>query len=201
MQLVLKILHDNELNQLQREQLDRFFRETASLVLTPMTVDPSHPNPRYHNQGLYLAAELERRKARGPNHLFAVVQIPAVLPRLVPLGSDEKPQFIFLEEAVASRLPDLFGRYQALDWTTFRITRDSDIDLLDQEADDMLHLIEERLRASRRADAVRLEVQPGMNPRFLEMLIEKKKFESRLRATQRTTVRSTKYRVLSIWER
>lgn len=169
----IEILHDNELNQLQREQLDRFFRNTASLVLTPMAIDPSHPKPRYHNQGLYLAAELERRKARGPNHLFAVVQIPAVLPRLVPLGAGEKPQFIFLEEAVASRLPDLFGGYQALDWTTFRITRDSDIDLLDQEADDMLHLIEERLRASRRADAVRLEVQPGTNPRFLEMLIEK----------------------------
>jgi len=167
------ILRDDELNQEQRDKLDRFFRETASLVLTPMAIDPSHPNPRYHNQELYLAAELERHKARGPKHLFAVVQIPAVLPRLVPLGSDEQPQFIFLEEAVASRLPDLFGGYEALDWTTFRITRDSDIDLLDQEADDMLHLIEERLRASRRADALRLEVQSQANARFLAMLIDK----------------------------
>lgn len=169
----IDILHDGELNVEQREKLNRFFRETASLVLTPMAIDPSHPNPRYHNQGLYLAAELKRQNARGPQHLFAVVQIPTVLPRLVPIGSPENPQFMFLEEAVASRLPDLFGGYEALDWTTFRITRDSDIDLLDQEADDMLHLIEERLRARRRADAVRLEVQPGANSRFLEMLIEK----------------------------
>ncbi|MBI82235.1 MAG: polyphosphate kinase 1 [Planctomycetaceae bacterium] len=169
----IEILETDKLKKKQRQRLDKFFRDTASLVLTPMAIDPSHPNPQYHNQGLYLATELKRRKARGPKILFAVVQLPAVLPRLVPLGNDKEPKFIFLEEVVASRLPELFGGYDVLDWTTFRITRDGDIDLLDQEADDMLHLIEERLRARRRADAVRLEVPTGSNKTFLKRLVDK----------------------------
>lgn len=169
----IEILESEKLKKKQRQRLDKFFRDTASLVLTPMAIDPSHPNPQYHNQGLYLATELKRRKARGPKVLFAVIQLPAVLPRLVPLGNDNDPKFIFLEEVVASRLPELFGGYEVLDWTTFRITRDGDIDLLDQEADDMLHLIEERLRARRRADAVRLEVPTGSNKTFLKRLVDK----------------------------
>ena len=169
----IEILESDELKKKQRQRLDKFFRDTASLVLTPMAIDPSHPNPQYHNQGLYLATELKRRKARGPKILFAVIQLPAVLPRLVPLGNDKDPKFIFLEEVVASRLPEIFGGYEVLDWTTFRITRDGDIDLLDQEADDMLHLIEERLRARRRADAVRLEVPTGSNKTFLKRLVDK----------------------------
>jgi len=168
----IEILHLDELDNSQRKRLDDFFQNTASLVLTPMAIDPSHPNPRYHNQAIYLAAELKRRKALGPKHLFAVVQLPAVLPRLVPLGTQEQLKYIFLEEVVASRLPELFGGYEVLDWTTFRVTRDSDLELLDQEADDMLRLIEQRLRARTRADAVRVEVPLGANSEFLKLLIE-----------------------------
>ena len=169
----IEILSNGELDDDQRSRLDEFFHDAALLVLTPMAIDPSHPNQRYHNQGLYLAVELERHEGLGPSHFFAVVQLPTVLPRLVPLGSSKYPKYIFLEEVVAARLPQLFGGSEVLDWTTFRITRDSDIDLLDREADDMLHLIEERLRAQRRADAVRLEVPSDANPGFLAMLIDK----------------------------
>ncbi|MGD9646047.1 MAG: polyphosphate kinase 1, partial [Pirellulales bacterium] len=168
----VQIVSHDELNDRQRDALDRFFRERAFPILTPMAVDPSHPNPRYHNRGLYLAAMLERRRGLGPRHLFAVVQLPQVLPRLVPLGQGEEHAFIMLEDAVAARLPELFGGFDVLSSTTFRITRDSDIELLDQESDDMLRLVEERIRARERSQAVRLEVAAGGNEELTRMLVE-----------------------------
>ncbi len=112
-----------------------------------MAVDPSHPSPHYHNRGLYLAAMLERRRGLGPKQMFAVVQVPTVLPRLVPVGQGDTQHFILLEEAISSWLPELFGGFAVQSWTTFRITRDSDIEMLEQESDDMLRLIEDRLKA------------------------------------------------------
>ena len=157
---------------MQLETLDRFFRERAFPILTPMAVDPAHPSPRYHNRGLYLAAILERRRGLGPKQLFAVVQVPQVLPRLVPLGQGDQFQFILLEEAVSARLPELFGGFDVLSWTTFRITRDSDIELLEQESDDMLRLIEDRIKARQRGEAVRLEISAGGSDELLELITD-----------------------------
>jgi polyphosphate kinase len=168
----IRLLQFSELNPAQRESLDRFFRERAFPILTPMAVDPAHPSPRYHNRGLYLATMLERRRGLGPKQLFAVVQVPQILPRLVPLGQGEEQQFILLEEAVSARLPELFGGFDILSWTTFRITRDSDIELLEQESDDMLRLIEDRLKARQRGEAVRLEVAAGGNEELSRMIID-----------------------------
>jgi polyphosphate kinase len=168
----IRLLSHDELNAEQREMLDRFFRERAFPILTPMAIDPSHPSPRYHNRGLYLAAMLERHRGLGPKRLFAVVLVPQVLPRLVPLGSGYEQRFILLEEAVRARLPELFGGFEVLSSTTFRITRDSDIELLEQESDDMLRLIEERLKARARGEAVRLEVAAGANEELVQMIID-----------------------------
>jgi len=168
----VRLLTPSELNEEQQGALDRFFRERALPILTPMAVDPAHPSPRYHNRGLYLAAMLERRRGLGPKQLFAVVQVPQVLPRLVPLGSGDDTQFILLEDLVSARLPELFGGFDVLSWTTFRITRDSDIDLLEQESDDMLRLIEDRLKTRQRGEAVRLEVSAGGNAELSRMIID-----------------------------
>jgi polyphosphate kinase len=70
-----------------------------------MAVDPAHPSPHYHNRGLYLAAMLERRRGLGPKQMFAVVQVPTVLPRLVPIGHNGEQHFILLEEAISAWLP------------------------------------------------------------------------------------------------
>lgn len=169
----VRILTPDQLTFEQHEALDRFFRERAFPILTPMAIDPSHPNPRYHNRGLYLAAMLERRRGLGPGHLFAVVQLPQVLPRLVPVGHcDGGQSFVLLEEAVSARLPELFGGFEVLSSTVFRVSRDSDIELLDQEADDMLRLVEDRIRARERTQAVRLEVAAGGNEELVRMLAE-----------------------------
>lgn len=170
-QKIRLVTHD-QLNDDQRALLDRFFLERAFPILTPMAVDPAHPSPRYHNRGLYLATLLRRHSGLGPKHLFAVVQLPQVLPRLVPLGPGDEQQFILLEDAVSARLPELFGGFEVLSSTTFRITRDSDIELLEQESDDMLRLIEDRIKARQRGQAVRLEVAASGNEELIRMIVE-----------------------------
>lgn len=153
-------------------KLDQFFAEMVFPVITPMAIDPSHPRPRYHNRGLYAAVHLRRRKGLGPKRLFAVVHIPQVLPRLVRVGrDDDQYHFVFLEDLVVSRLPELFGNFEVESACRFRITRDSDIDVIEQESDDMLRLIEERLRERRRADAVRLEIDEGANEELVQAIV------------------------------
>jgi polyphosphate kinase len=167
----IRLLGQHELNEVQRESLDRFFHTRAFPILTPMAIDPSHPSPHFHNRQLYLGAMLRRRHGLGPRELFAVVQLPQVLPRFVQVGTPDELDFILLEEAVAARLPDLFGGFDTLHWTTFRVTRDSDIELLEQESDDMLRLIEERLKARQRGDAVRLEVAISANEELVQKIV------------------------------
>jgi polyphosphate kinase len=155
-----RLLRDHELDADQQAAVDRFFRERALPILTPMACDPAHPSPRYHNRGLYLGVMLEHAEGLGPQRLFAVVQVPQVLPRIVTLsgaGPGNVP-FMLLEDVVAARLPELFGGFTVKSWTAFRITRDCDLELLEQESDDMLRLIEERLKTRQRGQAVRLEI-------------------------------------------
>jgi polyphosphate kinase len=153
------------------KSLDKYFRQVVFPVLTPMAIDPAHPSPRFHNRGLYLAAMLDRVSGIGPQKLFAVVQVPQVLSRFVPVVPDDKQNFVLLEDLIACRLPDLFGGYKIADHGTFRLTRDMDVNLLEQEADDMLRSIETRLRARQRTEAVRLEISAGMNAAILNMLV------------------------------
>ncbi|HEX5470728.1 MAG TPA: polyphosphate kinase 1, partial [Lacipirellulaceae bacterium] len=153
------------------KSLDKYFRQEIFPVLTPMAIDPSHPSPRFHNRGLYLATMLERVSGVGPSRLFAVVQVPQVLPRFVSVEQGDKQNFVMLEDLIGNRLSDLFGGYRIADYGAFRLTRDMDIELLEQEADDMLRSIESRLRARQRTEAVRLEISRGMNPSVLKMLV------------------------------
>src|SRR5688572_5677677 len=153
------------------KSLDKYFRQAVFPVVTPMAIDPAHPSPRFHNRGLYLAAMLERISGIGPQKLFAVVQVPQVLPRFVAVEPDDKQNFVLLDDLIASRLPELFGGYRIIDHATFRLTRDMDVNLLEQEADDMLRSIESRLRARQRTEAVRLEISAGMNPAVRKMLV------------------------------
>lgn len=156
------------------KSLQRYFTETVFPVITPMAIDPSHPRPKYHNRGVYLAAILKRKKGIGPKRLFSVVQLPLVLPRLVPVEDEGKPTktFILLEDLIAARLPELFGGFAVEHSCAFRITRDSDLDVLEQESDDMLRMIEERLRQRRQADAVRLEISHNADAEIFRTICE-----------------------------
>ncbi|MCE9632193.1 MAG: polyphosphate kinase 1 [Planctomycetia bacterium] len=169
-----QLLRYESLEGQQREQVDRFFRERALPILTPMAVDPAHPSPRYHNRGLYLGVMLNRTEGLGPKRLFAVVQVPQVLPRMVAVSGGEPGRFPFvlLEDVVSARLPELFGGFAVESWTAFRITRDSDVDLLEQESDDMLKLIEDRIKARQRGQAVRIEIASKADAALAQMIID-----------------------------
>jgi polyphosphate kinase len=169
-----RLLRYEALDAGQREQVDRFFRERALPILTPMAVDPAHPSPRYHNRGLYLGVMLARSEGLGPKRMFAVVQVPQVLPRIVAVGGGEPGTmpFMLLEDLVSARLPELFGGFEIESWTAFRITRDSDLELLEQESDDMLRLIEDRLKARQRGQAVRIEIAAKADDAITRMIID-----------------------------
>ena len=169
-----ELLRYENLTAEQLEHLERFFRERALPILTPMAIDPAHPSPRYHNRGLYLGAMLQHREGLGPKQMFAVVQVPQVLPRIVavPGSVAGRTQFVLLEDVVAARLPELFGGFDVRSWTTFRITRDSDLELLEQESDDMLRLIEERLKTRQRGQAVRIEIASKADPSLARLIID-----------------------------
>ena len=168
------VLRYESLTAEQLRHVDHFFRERALPILTPMACDPSHPSPRYHNRGLYLGVMLEHAAGLGPKNLFAVVQVPQVLPRvvIVPKVEPGHTSFLLLEDIVAARLPELFGGFTVKSWTTFRVTRDSDLELLEQESDDMLRLIEERLKARQRGQAVRIEVASRADETLSQMIID-----------------------------
>ena len=167
----IEILGVDDLDKSQQKTIDDFFRLRAFPILTPMAIDPSHPSPRFHNRGLYLMALLYRSSGFGPTDLFAVVQLPQVLPRFVHVGKQGEHKFVMLEDVLAAKLPELFGGYNIAHHALFRVTRDMDLDLLEQESDDMLLALEARLRDRQRSEAVRLEVQADMGEDLLSMLL------------------------------
>ena len=176
----IAILAEKDLNKRQRKIVDDFFSRRAFPILTPMAIDPSHPSPRFHNRGLYLIALLQRTSGLGPADLFAVVQLPQVLPRFVSVGESGEKAFVLLEDILTAKLPELFGGYEIAHHSSFRITRDMDVDLLEQEADDMLEAIELRLRVRQRSEAVRLEVQSGIGRDLLSMLVQEEQIHQKL---------------------
>lgn len=163
----VRIVKEADLTPAIQKSLDKFFRQRVFPVLTPLAIDPSHPSPRFHNRGFYLAADLRRKRGIGPERLFAVVQVPQVLPRFIPIEPGQGSDFVLLEDLISSRLPELFGGYEIVACGEFRITRDMDIDLLDEEGDDMLRAIESRLRARQRSEAVRLEASTDLPAKLL----------------------------------
>jgi polyphosphate kinase len=165
------ILAADECDKPQRRIIDEFFRQRAFPILTPMAIDPSHPSPRFHNRGLYLASLLQRTSGLGPPELFAVVQLPQVLPRFIDVGAVGENTFVLLEEIVAAKLSELFGGYEPAHHATFRLTRDMDVELMEQESDDLLRAIESRLRQRQHSEAVRLEVQEDIGRDLLDMLV------------------------------
>lgn len=176
----IHILTQQELDKSQKKFVNEFFRQRAFPILTPMAIDPSHPSPRFHNRGLYLVALLQRTSGLGPTDLFAVVQLPQVLPRFVPLGPPGENTFILLEEILTAKLPELFGGYEIAHHASFRVTRDMDVDLLEQEGDDLLQVIEQRLRKRQHSEAVRLEVDARMSRDLLGMIVEDESLHTKL---------------------
>ena len=151
----------------ERARLDAYFHSNVFPVLTPLAVDPGHPFPYISNLSLSLAVVL--RGADGEER-FARVKVPKILPRWVPLVSPN--QFVPLEEVIGGNLESLFPGVEILGWYTFRITRDTELQIDDNDdADDLLSLIQEEVRNRRFAEVVRIEVHASMPPSLRALLL------------------------------
>ena len=163
------VLHSRirEVPRAERERLDAYFRANVFPVLTPLAVDPGHPFPYISNLSLSLAVTL--RGADGEER-FARVKVPKILPRWVPLMSPN--EFVPLEEVIGGNLDSLFPGVEILGWYTFRITRNTDLQIDDNdEADDLLSLIQEEVRNRRFAEVVRIEVHASMPASVRQLLL------------------------------
>jgi polyphosphate kinase len=169
-----------ELTEAERRYLDELFRREIFPVLTPLAIDPGHPFPHLLNKSLNLAVLLQR--PGDPEQLFAVVQVPSVLQRFVPLtaaGQEPRPPgtapvshvFTALETVIRLHLAELFPGMKIEQDTVFRVTRNSDIEIDDDEVEDLLKAIEEEVRKRRRGAAVRLQIESDAAPEIEQFLM------------------------------
>lgn len=159
----------NDLSELGKDWLEEYYREVVFPVLTPMAVDASRPFPFLANKTLNLAVELI--KADG-EHSMGLIQVPSVLDRIVEVEPEGKRTFVFLEDIIASHCHDLFKGCHILDMVSFRVTRDSDLDLEEDDSVDLMKEVEESLRKRKRGAAVRLELFKTNNNRIKRFLEE-----------------------------
>jgi polyphosphate kinase len=172
----------SQLSDPQRERLHDYFHEQIFPVLTPLAVDPAHPFPYISGLSLNLAVQV--REPGGDVDHFARVKVPQNVPRLVrvpldangagPCGADSQPGsacFVPLEEVIAAHLDQLFPGMEVIDSHLFRVTRNADLEVEEDEAEDLLQALERELARRRFGPAVRLEVDGDIDDDLLALLM------------------------------
>ncbi|WP_289140937.1 RNA degradosome polyphosphate kinase [uncultured Brevibacillus sp.] len=155
----------------QEQFVHHFFHHHLYPVLTPMAVDASHPFPMLLNKSLNLAVLLEDDNPESEGPLFAVVQVPAVVPRFLELPSpDGEAHFILLEDVIALYMDTLFRGYNILEASPFRITRNADMTIDEDETEDLLEAIEQELKKRKMGEPSRLAVAASMSDFLKETL-------------------------------
>ncbi len=152
----------------------KYFQEEVFPMLTPLAVDASHPFPQLLNKSHNLLVRAKAR--RGGEQLHAIVQVPRVVPRLIAMprdaGKDQPWEYIYLASLIKQHIGELFPGLILEGVHAFRITRNSDLYIDDEEAENLLRTIEQELRRSSQGDAVRLEVEPDIPKDILGLLLE-----------------------------
>ncbi len=171
----LKIIaHHEDLTEEQNRYVDKYFENEVYPVLTPMAVDSSRPFPLIRNKSLNIGALLKKKKKTGRKDTpeFATVQVPSVLPRLVVLPKDASGSrsIILLEEVIERNISRLFLNYDVICAHPFRIMRNADLSLDEEDAEDLLKEIEKQIKKRQWGEAIRLEVETGMNKDLLKIL-------------------------------
>ena len=164
----IEILHWDDLHAHERSRLRELYLDRVHPVLTPLAVDPAHPFPYISGLSLNLAVLL-RDHTTGAEH-FARVKVPAPLPRFVPIG--DTTRFVPLEDLIAAHLDDLFPGMEVIEEHAFRVTRNEDVEVEDEEGvNDLLQALERELLRRRFGIPVRLEVESSMSDRVLDLLV------------------------------
>ena len=176
-------IHDwSALDAETKKQARKYFRRSVFPVVTPLAVDPGHPFPFLSNLSLSLA--VEARDPETKERKFARIKVPEILPRFVPFenfdagrsaaaAADGAHDFLPLEQLLAANLDELFPGMEILGTYPFRVTRDMDYDILEDEAHDLLSIVDREIRRRRFGACVRLEVAAGIPDRVRKLLIEK----------------------------
>ncbi|WP_435019535.1 polyphosphate kinase 1 [Tundrisphaera sp. TA3] len=167
------LCEESDLTPEQVAFLDTYFDTQVYPVLTPLAIDPAHPFPHLHNKSLNLILRIETIGQDPPRQLYAVLQVPSVLSRLVRLPDvgDGKYRFVFLEDVIAPRLDSLFGGFRVAARVPFRVTRNSDLSFQETEIkSSLLSTVQETLRLRKWGDAVRLEIAESSDEGFLGLL-------------------------------
>jgi polyphosphate kinase len=168
----IRVLRWTELTENARAKALEFYDSEVDPLLTPVTIDPSHPFPRVLNKALCIGLLL-RHKRRGLKRPTAlgVVTVPRALPRLVPLLSGEGCcDFILLHELVESQLEKMFRGYEVLSRSAFRVTRNSNLYMQEEESRSVLESVRAELHNRRKGDAVRMEIESSATEEMVERL-------------------------------
>jgi polyphosphate kinase len=168
----IRVLQWDELSDKARKQALEFYDTEVDPLLTPVTIDPSHPFPRVLNKALCIGLLL-RRKRRGLKTatLLGVVTVPRALPRLVPLPCTEGCcDFILLHDLVEAQVERMFRGYEVLSRSAFRVTRNSNLYMQEEESRSVLESVRAELHNRRKGDAVRMEIESSATEEMIERL-------------------------------
>lgn len=165
----IRVLGLHELDTRARDFVEDYCERELDLLLTPVTVDPAHPFPRVINKALCVAFLLRRRR-RSSTTYTGVVTVPRALPRLVRLPSEGTVDFIFLADLVAFHASRMYHGYDIVSSAAFRVTRNSNLYLAEEESRSLLESVRAELHNRRKGDAVRLEIESDADPEIIERL-------------------------------
>jgi len=165
----IRVLGLHELEPEALRFVDQYCEKELDPLLTPVTVDPAHPFPRVINKALCLGFLLRRRR-RSALTYTGVVSVPRALPRLVPLPSEGTADFIFLADLVAYHAVRMYRGYDIVASAPFRVTRNSNLYLAEEEARSLLESVRAELHNRRKGDAVRLEIEADADPEIIDRL-------------------------------
>ena len=165
----------DELTRNEKKWVENYFEEQIFPVLTPLAIDPAHPFPQLTNKALYILASIDDPETRIIESMMAIIPVPRVLPRIIKVGAPRrgKPDvYIFLSDIVQRFIKRLFPGYRVTSAVPFRITRNSDLYIDEEEVENLLSKIEEELMNVHKGDAVRLEISRGADPALLQNFLE-----------------------------
>ena len=165
----IRVLSIDELDDEARAFVDNYCARELDPLLTPVTVDPAHPFPRVINKALCVALLLRRRR-RSSLTYTGVVTVPRALPRLIRLPSQGTIDFIFLADLVVHHAERMYKGYDIVSSAAFRVTRNSNLYLQEEESRNLLESVRAELHNRRKGDAVRMEIESGADPEIIDRL-------------------------------
>ncbi len=163
----VELVRWDDLGREEQKECKRLFRDRIFPVLTPLAVDPAHPFPYISGLSLNIAVVLRNPKADKQH--FARVKVPPIFDRFIPLGN---ARFVPLEDVIGAHLKRLFPGMEVLETHTFRVTRNEDLEVEEDDAENLLAALEKELLRRRFGPPVRLEVEASISPAVLELLME-----------------------------